>query len=165
VTVPSSTPVGAYHVLACADDLGAVPETNEADNCRASIALLQLARPNLVETAVSSPPATIRAGLTFTIADTVQNQGVVDAKASTTRYYLSLDGTRGGGDVLLGGKRPVPALAAGAFSQGALLSVTVPASTPLATYSVLACADDTSVVVETDEANCRASSSQVTVTR
>jgi hypothetical protein len=38
VTVPSSTPVGTYYLLACADDLAAVSEADEANNCRAAAA-------------------------------------------------------------------------------------------------------------------------------
>jgi subtilase family serine protease len=36
VTVPSSTAPGVYRLLACADDLEKVTESNEANNCRAS---------------------------------------------------------------------------------------------------------------------------------
>jgi subtilase family serine protease len=36
VTVPSSTPLGTYDLLACADDQKVVAETNEANNCRAA---------------------------------------------------------------------------------------------------------------------------------
>jgi tetratricopeptide (TPR) repeat protein len=36
VQVPGGTPTGRYHLLACADDRGAVRESRENDNCRAS---------------------------------------------------------------------------------------------------------------------------------
>src|SRR5262245_54558398 len=36
VSVPSTTPPGTYYRLACADDTGAVSETDEANNCLAS---------------------------------------------------------------------------------------------------------------------------------
>ena len=32
VTIPVTTAVGAYYLLACADDLGAIPESNESNN-------------------------------------------------------------------------------------------------------------------------------------
>ena len=38
--------------------------------------------------------------------------------ASTTRYYLSLDGLKNAGDTLLTGSRAVPGLAAGASQFG-----------------------------------------------
>jgi subtilase family serine protease len=36
VTVPSTASVGSYYVIACADDLKTVVESNESNNCRAS---------------------------------------------------------------------------------------------------------------------------------
>jgi hypothetical protein len=36
IAVPSTTPLGTYRLLACADDLLAVKESNEANNCVAS---------------------------------------------------------------------------------------------------------------------------------
>ena len=84
--------------------------------------------------------------------------------ASSTRYYLSLDATKGAGDTLLTGSRTLPALAAGASHTGSA-TLTIPAATPPNTYFLLACADGGSTIVETDETNnCKASSSTVTVT-
>src|SRR5262245_48486462 len=164
VTIPAATPLGSYYVLACADDAAGVVEADETNNCRASATQLQVTRANLVETAASNPPATARRGTAFTVSDTVANVGALASTASTTRYYLSLDRLRGTGDVLLAGVRSVPALASGATSAGSLVSVSIPSSTPAASYYLLACADDAGVVPETDEANCLASSAQVGVT-
>jgi subtilase family serine protease len=44
VRVPSSTPVGKYRLLACADDTKRVAEGNERDNCRASTFTVRVAR-------------------------------------------------------------------------------------------------------------------------
>jgi hypothetical protein len=58
----------------------------------------------------------------------------------------------------------VPALAAGVDSSGTV-NVTIPKSTPPGLYWVLACADDTNVVAESNESqNCKASGTQVKVT-
>jgi subtilase family serine protease len=66
-------------------------------------------------------------------------------------------------DVLLMGTRAVDGLASGASSPGSR-RVTVPLSTQLGTYRVLACADDTSKVAESDNVNnCRASTTTITV--
>ena len=150
VVVPAATPLGGYHVLACADDAGTVIEANESNNCLASAATIQVTRPDLVVTAVTDPPTAAAPGSTFKIWDTVQNQGAIAATSSLTRFYLSRDVQKGAGDLLLGGSRAVPPLAAGASSAGALLNVTIPSTTPLDTYYVLACADDTATVAETD---------------
>ena len=126
------------------------------------------ASPDLVETAATpNPPAPIRApGTTFSVADTVQNLGSAASGTSTTRYYLSLDGVKNAGDTLLTGSRAVPGLAA-AGSHSGTVTVTIPATTPLNTYFLLACADDLNAVAESDESNnCIASRvGTVTVTR
>jgi subtilase family serine protease len=165
VTIPSTTPLNNYYLLACADYANVVTETDEGNNCLAAASPIQVARPDLVETAVSDPPVAAAAGGTFTVTDTVQNQGDVAAAASTTRYYLSTDAQRGTGDILLSGSRAVPGLAPGASSPGAPVPLTIPSATPANAYYVLACADDTKVVTEASESNCRASATTVTVSR
>ena len=124
-----------------------------------------MTRPDLVETAVSNPPAAARRGTTIKASDTVRNQGLVSAAATTTRYYLSTDQRKGSGDTLLTGSRSVPGLGAGDSSAGATVTLTIPPTTPAGPYYLLACADDTALVSETDETNnCSASNSQISVT-
>jgi hypothetical protein len=45
VTAPVATPRGLYYLLACADDLGQVPESNDANNCLASRTRVQIGGP------------------------------------------------------------------------------------------------------------------------
>ena len=164
VTIPSNTVLGNYFLLACADDTNAVVESNDTNNCLAS-STLQVTRPDIIELSVSNPPAFGLPGGSFPVTDTAKNNAVVGTKGSTTRYYLSLDTSRGSGDKLMGGGRGVPALAAGASSTGTV-TITFPSTTPLGTYHLLACADDTLVVIETDDNNnCIASATTVQVTR
>ncbi len=119
--------------------------------------------PDLVETAVSNPPVSVAAGSTFQATDTTLNQGLAAAGPSVTRFYLSLDATRGTGDKLLGGTRAVSALVASGSSAGTV-SVKVPKAIESGTYYLLACADDTRLVKESNEGNnCTASSATVTV--
>ena len=163
LTLPLTVPNGSYYVLACADDLVKIKEVNETNNCLASSTKVQVGWADLITTAVSNPPSTALRGGKFTMLDTVQNQGTISAVATVTRYYLSADGVKNAGDVLLTGPRSVGSLAAGASSSGSRL-VTVPLSTSLGTYRVLACADDTSKVPEQDNANnCRASATTITI--
>jgi hypothetical protein len=76
---------------------------------------------------------------------------------------LSLDTLRNSGDKRLTGTRAVGSLAGGASSTGTV-TVTIPSSTGLSSYFLLACSDDTKVVAESDEKNnCRASATKVTV--
>src|SRR6185436_3855899 len=118
VTVPATAASATYRVLACADDLGKVPEANETNNCLAAAASVLVGWPDLLETIVSDPPAFVSPGQTFLVSDRVANQGIVSAKASTTRYYLSVDAARDAGDFLLSGTRSVPLLAPSATSSG-----------------------------------------------
>jgi subtilase family serine protease len=87
----------------------------------------------------------------------------VAAGPSTARYYLSTDQVRNAGDRRLTGTRAVPALTAGGSSPGTT-TITVPANMVLGTYYLLACADDTTTMTESDETNnCLASATTVTV--
>jgi len=121
-------------------------------------------RPDLIESALSNPPASAARGSRFWVSDTARNQGAASARSSTTRFYLSLDQGRGAGDVLLSGSRSVRRLGVGLTSSGST-RVRIPAGTAPGLYYLLACADDTLLVQESNELNnCRASSSQMQVT-
>ena len=140
VTIPAATPPNSYFLLACADDLNAVDETNETNNCIAiAAAIVTVARPDLVETAVTTnPPATIRApGTTFPVTDTVQNRGPAASESSTTRYYLSLDAVKSAGDTLLTGAGRSPLWRPRASHSGTV-TVTIPDGHP-AQYLLPAC--------------------------
>jgi hypothetical protein len=163
VTIPTTVPAGLYFLLACADDMLVVVEVAEANNCLASAGRVQVAKPDLVTTAVSDPPQSAARGSNFTVTDTVENHGGPTTVTSTTRYYLSLDVVKGSTDKLLSGTHAVPILGAGAASSGTAV-VTIPSNTPLGTYVLLACADDAGGTVEGDEINnCKASLGSVLV--
>ena len=119
--------------------------------------------PDLIEHSVSSPPAIALLGGSFSVTDTAENQGTLDSGPSTTQYYLSLDTMKNAGDILLGGSRSVPDLLLGATSTGTV-TVTIPSSTAPGAYYLVACADDTNGVAESNENNnCFASSSTAKV--
>jgi subtilase family serine protease len=163
VTVPSSTPLGTYWLIACADDLRKVAELDEGNNCRTSATTVRVGRPDLVTSSVGNPPLAVAPGTSLSISAATHNQGDAPAAASTTRYYLSADDVKSAGDILLSGSRSVAALAPGATSTGAKI-VTVPASTAAGRYHLLACSDDLAKVVEHDETNnCRAAASTIDV--
>jgi choice-of-anchor B domain-containing protein len=163
VTTPLAAAVGTYYVVGCADDLLKVQETSETNNCVASATTLKVAWPDLVTTSVSNPPSGAVRGSKFTITDTVTNKGDGPASASTTRYYLSVDGVKNAADLLLTGTRSVAGLQSNAASTGSRV-VAVPTSAPPGTYVVLACADDGSKVGESNNANnCRASGMSVVI--
>jgi hypothetical protein len=120
--------------------------------------------PDLVEAAVSDPPAVLSPGGRFTVTDTVRNAGNAVAAASTTRHYLSAVPRRTVDSVLLGG-RAVGSLAVGASSQGSM-ALRLPAMLADGAYYVVSCADDLGRVSEGRESNnCTASASPVSVGR
>jgi subtilase family serine protease len=164
VAVPATAPLGTYRLLVCADDLLAVKETDEANNCVASVTALVVGWPDLVTSRVGNPPASAVPGTPFGVTDAVQNAGTVNAGASKTRYYLSLDAVMDSGDTMLAAYRLVPILAAGAVSSGGA-TVTVPATTAPGTYRVIACADAGLLVKEPDEANNCAASTPMAIVR
>jgi subtilisin family serine protease len=134
-------------------------------NAYKAVSTSPLLLPDLVETSVTKPPPAALRGDSFSVTDSMVNQGTVSAEASTTRYYLSTDTTKSASsDKLLTGTRSVPALEPGATSTGTV-TVTVPTTTAIGTYYLLACADDQAAVAETNEANnCIASAAPVQVT-
>jgi hypothetical protein len=164
LSVSATTPVGTYQLLSCADDNLLIAETAEADNCRAGSTITVIApAPDLAVASVRPPPAQARRGTTFAAGDRTMNTGQLASVATVNRYLLSRDKQRGAGDVLLTPRRQVPALAPTADSSGTV-NVTIPKSTPTGLYWVLACADDTNVVAESNESqNCKASGAQIKV--
>src|SRR5437667_377498 len=162
VTVSAGTAGGTYFLLACADDTLVVPETNESNNCKASTTKTTVSGPDLTETSVTNPPATVLDGSSFSVTDSVQNIGSAAAAASTTRYYLSTTTSKSGAR-LLTGSRAVPSLASSATSSGTVTVTVIPCTARFRSF-LLACADYTLVVPETNESNnCKASATQVTV--
>jgi hypothetical protein len=152
VTVPLTTPTGVYYLLAC----------NETNNCISSAKAANLTLPDLVEISVTNPPSSELAGDSFQVTDTVENQGNRRAAASVTRYYFSTSGVKDTSAVLLTGTRSIPGLAPGATSKGRV-TVKIPFNTPDGIYYLLACADDTNKVAESNETNnCIASSTTIT---
>lgn len=157
---------GTYYVIACADELKTVGESNESNNCGVSAGTFTVtdAGPDLTVTAVSNPPANANINQSFSVTETVRNASASSmAGASTTRYFLSTDTLKSGGDPALTGSRSVPTLAPLATNSGSA-NVTVPGGTPAGTYYLLACADGNNAVMESSENNnCRASATTVAI--
>jgi subtilase family serine protease len=156
--VPASTVAGSYRVLAKADAGDAIEESVETNNVKSS-GVVKIG-PDLVVSAVTAP-ASLAAGATFNVSATTKNQGSGSAAASTTRFYLSANGSLDAADVVLG-SRVIAALAPGA-ADAASTSLTLPAATLAGTYYVIAQADAASVVPETSESNNVDESSSIKV--
>lgn len=168
VKVPKALETGSYFLLACADDRHAINEGDELNNCIASSSPVVVKAPDLVEVSVSDPPATAAKGSSFDVSDTVSNAGNAAALASTTRFFMSLDGKKNASDTALSGQRTVAALLPGAASP-ATTAVTVPLAIASGKYYVLVCADANKKVIESnatgtgEKNNCLASLGRVTI--
>jgi subtilase family serine protease len=148
VVIPAGTTAGVYYVIAVADYDNSVSETNETNNTAVS-SLIRIG-PDLVETSASVSP-TGGAGLPVTVTDTVKNQGLGDAPASTTGFYLS-NSVVFTTAVQLIGTRPVPALPTGT-SNTASTTLTLPSNLATGTYFIFVAADYNNQVAETFESN------------
>mgnify|MGYP001566865025 CR=1 FL=1 len=105
--------------------------------------------PDLIISSLTAP-ANACPGTTISIKDTTKNIGTGTAGALTTKFYLSTNTTLDLSDTPLG-SRSVPSLGAGSLSTGTS-SVTLP-NVPTGKYYIIAMADDTKVVVESNETN------------
>jgi subtilase family serine protease len=161
--VPSDMATGTYYLLACADDTNVIAETNESNNCAAAAVRVQVG-PDLIESGVSSQSYVTGAGATIAVTDTAINQGRGAAAAATfTQFYLSSFTTKTSASRLLVGARAVSAIAAAATSAGSI-NVSVPADVLTGTYYLLACADDTNLLLETNDTNnCTAAPTRMQV--
>jgi subtilase family serine protease len=148
LTLPGNIATGTYYILASADADGVVTETVETNN---TTVLTIHVGPDLVVTALSAPGSPLP-GDSMTVTDTTKNQGVGDAPASTTSYYLSTNATFESSDVLIG-SRSVSALAGNGGTNSGPGTITIPANTAPGSYYVLAVADGPSAVPETIETN------------
>ncbi|CBE67316.1 MAG: DUF4091 domain-containing protein [Candidatus Methylomirabilis oxygeniifera] len=108
------------------------------------------ARPDLIVAAVSAPSST-SPNTIIVVSGTIKNQGRASSKAFNVAAYLSADPSNTIGATLLGTQN-VSGLAAGA-SVALSNSFTVPASTASGTFYVVAVADSTKVVSESNESN------------
>jgi subtilisin family serine protease len=148
IDIPAQAATGKYYVLASADDADALFESNEANNTRSRLISIG---PDL-DVSSLTVPSVGTAGGTISVTDKVTNAGGSSAPASSNVFYLSTNGTLGAGDILLTGSRPVPVLAAGAVSEGPT-DLTIPSTTAVGSYYIIAKADGAETVVETSETN------------
>ena len=146
--MPPTTAAGTYYVLAKADGPGAVAETAETNNLKASGALKL--GPDLTVLTVTVP-ALGAAGSALSVTDTVKNQGGATSGATERAFYLSENTGLDSGDVELG-RRTLPALGVSA-SHVATESLVLPVSLETGTYYILVVADPGNIVTESAESN------------
>jgi uncharacterized repeat protein (TIGR01451 family) len=132
-------------------------DTDPSNNVAQERTVVTLA--NLIAKAISAAAAAIP-GADIVVNDTTVNNGKVAAGTSTTRFFLSSDGTFDAGDLSLG-SRPIPALAPKQSSAGSTI-VTIPSATAPGRYFLVAVADADGGITETKEKNAKSRSLIVT---
>jgi subtilase family serine protease len=116
------------------------------------------ARPDLVVSSLSNPPAVSFAGRSFSVNDRTRNIGRATARATVTQYYLHNSETR-----FAAGHRSVIRLTAERSSRGSANAVVLD-TVPIGTYSFVACADGKGAVRESNERNnCRTAATKITI--
>ncbi len=118
------------------------------------------AKPDLIVSAVSVP-SSASPDTAIVVSGTVKNQGKASAKAFGVAYHLSTSPSSTTGAAVLGTQN-VSSLAAGA-SVALSNSFTVPGSTASGTFYVVAVADSTKVIRESNESNNSRASGAIAV--
>jgi subtilase family serine protease len=157
--IPAGTAAGSYYVLAVVDEAGAVLETVETNNTRATTTKLAIG-PDLIPVTLTA----LASGTTVTVSDQVKNQGNQSAGAFTINYYLSSDTLYQAGTDLLLCSRSVAGLAVGISDPSTGTTATPCTAGVIGSYYVLAVVDEASAVTETLETNnTKATATKLTI--
>ena len=151
LTVPASTATGTYYVLAVADYLSQVAETNENNNVLGATLLVVAPGVDLTMGQPYLSTNTSAAGNTIGSNCYIQNTGNTTASSSNVGYYLSTNQTLDVNDVLLLNSPGGTLTAGNYFSR--YDNLTIPGGTAAGSYYVLFVADPTNAVSETNENN------------
>ncbi|MDO7850523.1 CARDB domain-containing protein [Hymenobacter convexus] len=150
-TVPSGTTPGYYYVLFAADPANAVSETNETNNVAYTTIQVTVPSIDLQITQMYLGATSVAPGATMSVSSYVYNAGNTSSPSSNVGYYLSTNTTLDANDVLL------TTTTGGVLGSYQYLSsagtVTIPTGTTAGNYYMLAVADPTNVVSETNETN------------
>jgi subtilase family serine protease len=148
ITIPSIPP-GTYYLIAKADGPNAITESDESNNTLAKKILIG---PDLQVSVLRAPTSAV-AGSTISVSDTTRNSGgITDGTSTVTRYYLSKNASVDASDTVLA-SRTVPVLGVNAADAGPSINVVIPASTTAGLWHIIAVADATNAVMESNETN------------
>ncbi|WP_167291179.1 CARDB domain-containing protein [Hymenobacter busanensis] len=136
-------------------------QTAVAPGFEAAVSCFTAALPDLTLPQFTATPTTVAAGAQVAASVTLSNVGPGVAAATVVSYYLSQNAVFDAGDQLLGTS------SGGTLNNGASVTrnnnVTVPTNVASGTYYLLAIADPSGAVVETNEQNNAAAPIAITV--
>ena len=138
-------------MIAVADGAGAMAETNESNNARAS-AEFKIGPDLAID--VLGAPVSGSPGSTISVNDTIVNFGGGAAGPFIVTFFLSTDDVLDPSDALLG-SRAVPGVAGGPpwTTQSGSTDLPLPAGLTGGTHYIIAVADGDNAVAEQDESN------------
>jgi subtilase family serine protease len=152
MTIPTNMAPGTYYIGAIADFDNRQPESDETNNSLAGTTVQVVRDVDLVMTGVSTSTTSVPIGGSFTLADTVKNQGTTTTSSIFyVGLYLSADATITTADTRLN-TRYIGGLAAGVSSSGNS-TMTIPTNMAPGTYYIGAIADFDNRQPESDETN------------
>jgi subtilase family serine protease len=153
VTIPPTVAPGFYYLLANADDMDAVVESNEGNNLGASATRI-LIGPDLTVSAAATGTG-VAPGANVSVTYTLANKGGDAASSFNVGFALAPvlpTGVSSGDDIPIGPTRVGVSLAAGA-SLASTSVVTIPPDTAPGFYKIRVLADASHAVPEADETN------------
>jgi subtilase family serine protease len=151
--IPASTAPGAYYLLAVADPLQQLAETNEANNVTALA--LQVGQPVLDLTLSfnsNTLPTQAAAGAVISSGYYVDNTGTTPATTPIIGFYISTDPKLSSDDLFIGGERLRNTMFPG-YSVSRPGGLLIPPTIAPGKYYLLGAVDDLNEFAETNETN------------
>jgi len=156
VVLPGGLGSGSWTLGVIADDLAAIPESEEGDNLLVAAGQLDVTgspepRADLVVESLAATPDRLLVDGALTVQSLVRNQGELSTGPFQVRFYLSEDDVIESSDHLVGA-RTIFQLGIGSGSAQSF-PYTLDGSLPLGVYHFGAVCDEAGVVLESDEGN------------
>ena len=163
-SIPKDITQGYYYIIAVADSTGIIQEPNEANNIKTSTSRIFIWRPELNVQTVT-PSGNTATGITnYTVSSTIKNGGSITSDTFYVSYYLSTDAIKSSNDRYIG-HATVNGLN-GWSTTTATAKCTIPKDIAQGNYYIIAVADSTGIIQESNEANnIKTSSSKIFVWR
>ena len=149
--IPKDIAQGNYYIIAVADVTSLIPESNEANNNKASASSIYVWRPDIRVKAVTTSGNTATGITNYSVTSLVENKGAITSDTFYVSYYLSTDTTKSSNDRYIG-HATVNGLN-GWSTTNAQFNCTIPKDIAQGNYYIIAVADVTSLIPESYETN------------
>ena len=154
-SIPKDIAQGNYYIIAVADVTNLILESNEVNNIKSSTSKIYVWRPDIRVKTVT-PSGNTATGANYSVTSVVENNGAITSDTFYVSYYLSKDTTKSSNDRYIG-HATVNGLD-GWSTTNAPFNCTIPKDIAQGNYYIIAVADVTSLIPESNEANNNKSS-------